>query len=121
MRITKPELKVVRFGTEDVIATSNFAVAVGTGYNIYSGAMQYYDPDHQGWYVALDSTPFTTISAEAFESKKTDVFLNPLYGAYYEGGNYYTKGASYVEIAGHSSTDLEGDSGTGGGLDDEGF
>ena len=116
MKMTKPELKVVRFASEDVIATSGYYIesANWMGNNSYSdpyvhfyGEMGEYSSGAQGWIiygVGGDSGE----SSEYRESYINDIATsNPstaqalgghLYDAYYYDGNYYTKGASYYEL-----------------------
>ncbi|MBQ6979041.1 MAG: hypothetical protein IJQ07_00145 [Clostridia bacterium] len=105
MKITNPELKVVRFNAEDVIATSLYAVADGNGgYNLYEGTMGAYDANAGAWSVNLADVSSGTISAAEFDdytrSLNSPYDIHSLYGAYKEGDYYFTKGATYVELYG---------------------
>ena len=105
MKITNPELKVVRFNAEDVIATSLYAFADGNGgYNLYEGTMGAYDANAGAWSVNLVGDKIDTISAADFDdytrSINSPYDIHSLYGAYKEGDYYFTKGATYVELYG---------------------
>ncbi|MBR6903028.1 MAG: hypothetical protein IKN39_03975 [Clostridia bacterium] len=103
MKIAKPELKVVRFASEDVIATSLFALRNGANYDIYSGAVDSTAPDANGrWHINWGSQQYTWNQTE-FDENKTNILLNPLYDAYYEDGNYYTNGVYHTETDGSSA------------------
>ena len=105
MKITNPELKVVRFNAEDVIATSFYAVAnVNGGYDIYEGTMGSYDANAGAWSVNLVGDSLKTISEAEFDdytrSLNSPYDIYSLYGAYKDGNYYFTKGATYVELYG---------------------
>ncbi|MBR6903029.1 MAG: hypothetical protein IKN39_03980 [Clostridia bacterium] len=100
MKIAKPELKVVRFASEDVIATSIFAVLQNDGsYNVYSGAIDSVVPETDGWHVNMDTT--TTLynwSEEKFNEEKNKLGYDVMYLAYlgtYNDSQYYTNGAPF--------------------------
>lgn len=98
MRIAKPELKVIRFANEDVIATSMFAVSDGNGgYNVYNGAIVSSSPEaNGGWIVDMNTTTLVdSWNQEAYDTNKTDAAYSPFYDAYYESGNYYTNGVAF--------------------------
>lgn len=104
MKITNPELKVVRFNAEDVIATSLYAFANGNGgYDIYEGTMGAYDANAGAWSINLVGDSIETISAADFDDYSRNLAydrIHSLYGAYADGNNYFTKGATYVELYG---------------------
>lgn len=98
MKITNPELKVVRFDAEDVIATSMFAVSDGNGgYNVYNGAIVSSSLEaNGGWLVDMNTTTLVdNWNQEAYDTNKTNAAYSPFYDAYYESGNYYTNGVAF--------------------------
>ncbi len=117
-RLTNPELKVIRFASEDVIATSlyyatsaAFNAAQGTNftsdYVMFNGSMRY-DGD-LGAYLISDIKAPTASSAEdkVFFSggyiPEAGITLPPHgngYDAYEYNGGLYTNGVSYVDRSG---------------------
>ena len=96
MKITKPELKFVRFNAEDVIATSLFAVADGDNYTVYSGGIITRTPAANGGLpIAIDATPLYSWTQAEYDENKNNILFSPLYNAYYESGNYYTNGVPF--------------------------
>ena len=98
MKITNPEMKVVRFAADDVIATSVYIV----GNKYFYGTMA---PSGEPgtWIVGSNDTDGYYISdAEIDDLKQGSGDLNPFdtYDAYQTEsyGPYYTKGASYYEL-----------------------
>ena len=108
MKMTNPELKVVRFANDDVIATSMFIVAdpdSTSGYSYFNGNMTYYDSDEKGWGVYNADGGFTPLDLEELNDYKAHpnnyYFLGETYDTYTgEFGNLFTKGASYWELYG---------------------
>ena len=109
MKITNPEMKVVRFENEDVIATSMYIIAdTGslTGISIFEGSM--YGPGEEGTW-AIGTTGWKMdISQDEVNAIKTaqngySWYGDPVYDAYQteQNGPYYTKGASYYELYGN--------------------
>ena len=127
MKVSNPELKVVRFANEDVIATSGYFMSAtdfnslyGTSFTSdyvrFNGYMTGYDDAAGGWAVAPNLASATNAANDEIEGVMSggsyyfadfDVTVDtthmaPIaqqhYGAYsYEGG-LYTKGASYYEL-----------------------
>ena len=109
MKIANPEMKVVRFENEDVIATSMFIIADAdslTGISGFYGAM--HGPVEEGtWIIGNDGYKFD-VSEEELELIKDGeygytFYGEPVYDAYQteEYGPYYTKGASYWDMYGN--------------------
>ena len=98
MKITSLELKVVKFDSEDVIATSMYFVNTGSSYRYIAGNMMYYDPDAKGW--AVNETAFLgTPGVEDIEYFKANGEYYPdYYDAYMYNDGIYTKGASYYDL-----------------------
>ena len=108
MKMVTPELKVVRFENEDVIATSMFIVAdadSSTGYSIFEGTM--YGPGDDGaWTIGTNGWK-NEISQDEIDDIKADHtgpynswYGEPIYDAYTEDQYYKTKGASYYDLYG---------------------
>ena len=108
MKITNPEMKVVRFENEDVIATSMFIIAddeSGT-FSIFEGSM--YGPVEEGvWNIGTNGEK-NEISQDEIDNIKagyTGAYNSwygiPVYDAYKEDSYYRTKGASYYEMYGN--------------------
>ena len=113
MKMTNPELKVVRFANEDVLATSFYIVADPssyTGYSQFAGTK--YGPVDEGvWYVERSGGKWS-ISVDDINTLKNPGEYAP--GEYYDVGQYitydayqtevdgpyYTHGASYYELYG---------------------
>jgi hypothetical protein len=112
MKISKPELKVVLFKNEDVIATSNYyAVLNGDHYDIYTGYFGAYDPVQNGNQVYLNDTIVRQVAVSDYQGYKDSISRNegPLYEAYSESGNIYY--SNHVLI--NSKVEGEGEGGTG--------
>ena len=109
MKMTKPELKVVRFASEDVIATSVYYDQANN--MVIYGSMYGMPNDEGSWMIGY----WGTDSIESSESiTNPDHVKNQVqngtmadYGhSYYQvydaykgsDGYYYTKGASYAEL-----------------------
>lgn len=128
MKITKTELNVVRFASEDVIATSGLAGSVWT---FYIPASQYTGGSYSGNYVEFSGTVYPYGSGPyeitdiygakggvdedrdflmsggtyipelgiTLPSTVADNLAKSVYDAYsYGDGRYYTNGASYYEM-----------------------
>ena len=108
MRISTPELNVVRFANEDVIATSIFITGEtdpDTGmYKYLYGSMSSSGEDGT-WNVGYESTGW--LSDYEFSQAKGEYDGNytfggeTVYDAYKIGDDYYTKGVSYYELYGN--------------------
>ena len=110
MKMTNPELKVVRFENEDVIATSMFIIEddqSSTGFSIFEGSM--YGPVEEGTWAVGTSGWKNDISQDEINDIRTaqngyyySWYGEPVYDAYETGDGYiYTKGASYYDLYGN--------------------
>lgn len=125
MKITNAELKVVRFNSEDVIATSlyympsaAFNALAGTDYSSdyvqFEGIMTGYDPDASGWAITNIGAVSAADTDEMDGLKSGGSFYFPdvgitipmshmaplaqqAYEAYSYNDGYYTKGATFYE------------------------
>ncbi len=112
MKISKPEIEVVRFANEDVIATSlyymssaDYNAAKGTSYTdpyvIFNGSMTpagdgvWKVPDPYAVTAVEDLGLITGIPEIGFPGKG-DIS----YEAYYKDGDFYTNGVTYKESIG---------------------
>ena len=106
MKISNPELNVVRFAADDVIATSLFYVAdpaSETGYYAVYGSMAP-SGDAGTWVVGYNSYDMYEVTAETIENERTYNPYADTFDAYLDpngSGAYYTKGASYWELYGN--------------------
>ena len=102
MKIANAELKVIRFGADDVIATSIFFLNTGSGYDMVYGEMTDYDSTAEGWHI--NDWSKITSSAEERQGYINDKAYYA-YDAYdYDvpgRSGYYTKGASYYDLYGN--------------------
>lgn len=108
MRITKPELKVVRFASEDVIATSLFGVpnAGDDGYTVYTGTI-YSLPQNDGlWGVAV-SGEYGTMTSSEYDEFKNNIGRDTLYEAFDDNG-YYTYGVEIKASIAGGAEDVSG-------------
>lgn len=119
-KLSIPELKVVRFGNEDVIATSlglmsadayrstymndpytaNGFAKIDGEYNGYVGVigqMVYYDSSAEGWYF-YGTYSYIDANPDEYKSGYSNY---DVYDLYNDGTQAYTKGASYYEIYGN--------------------
>ena len=111
MKINKPELKVVRFANDDVIATSlfymnteDFNAAMGTEYNVNETPYVYFNGEMR----YVDGTSWRIDNAHAFDAVEDLGFIAGIpeigfpgvtgYEAYVYENGFYTKGASYQEL-----------------------
>ena len=121
MKITKPELKVIRFSSEDVIATSlyfmsaaDYNAAHGTSFDTpyvwFNGSMTDYDPSISSWRISdIRNVDGMTEEDKGFivgtYFEDMGVYFPGVGGISYEAFNYndglYTKGASYSELYGN--------------------
>ncbi|MBR4910509.1 MAG: hypothetical protein IKZ47_04220 [Clostridia bacterium] len=110
------ELKVVRFASQDVIATSFYVIPYSqyhddvygsfdyADYVLMEGEQLYYSDAEKGW--AIASYPYYGFDADEYQDLKNNPgsFGYNRYSIYdaYQGsdGYYYTKGASYGELSG---------------------
>ena len=105
MKMATPELKVVRFANEDVIATSLFFVADPASETGYYGVYGTMAPsaDAGTWIVGYNSYDLYEVTAETIENERTYHTYADTFDAYLDpngSGAYYTKGASYWELYG---------------------
>ena len=98
MKIANAELKVVRFGAEDVIATSYFFFNTGSGYTSFNGEMTHYDESAEGWHINVVGDVNTSSAEERaqFIDEKSPISYDAY--QYDSSDRYYTKGASYYEL-----------------------
>lgn len=110
MKITNPELEVVRFSADDVIATSLYYIKDGDVYKEFEGVMT---PDSNGRYKITPVSGFTVVDdddVEGLMSGGSVVFfgttidmsdLAPIaqqtYTAFKIDDEYYTYGVTYYE------------------------
>ncbi len=121
MKISNPEMKVVRFANEDVIATSLFYMsaadynaAMGTNYTTpyvwFNGAMNgaSYDSSTASWKIDV-TTPVDPVTEDDLifvrggyiaETGVTIPGTTASYEAYIKDGEHYTKGVTYKESIG---------------------
>ena len=127
MKISNAELKVVRFNSEDVIATSRYFMSAaafeslyglgltGTDYVSFTGSMTSYDDVAGGWSVTPNLSSAAEYDNEEMEGVMSggDFYFAELgvwvhsdamaniakqhYDAYSYEGGLYTKGATYYE------------------------
>ena len=109
MKITKPELNVVRFENEDVLATSLFIINDGnsySGYSMMSGVMA--PTEEPGIWIVTPTNGKWEIEAAVVEAEKNGDYgieeQSVTYDAYKTDpeGPYYTHGASYYELYGQN-------------------
>lgn len=120
MKISNPEMKVVRFANEDVIATSLFYMsaadyntAMGTNYTTpyvwVNGAMSgaSYDSATASWKIDVTSVEPATEDDMLFvrggyieEAGITFPGTTAAYEAYIKDGEHFTKGVTYKESIG---------------------
>ncbi len=106
MKISNPELNVVRFAADDVIATSMFFVAdpaSETGYYRVYGSMAP-SGDAGTWVVGYNSNDKYEIDADTIENERAYNPYADTFDAYVDpngSGAYYTKGVSYWELYGN--------------------
>ena len=95
MRMTNPELKVVRFASEDVIATSLFAYEDGANYIVYNGTINSAPENNGTWRIDITGE-YQTMTSSEYDAFKDSISRDRLYDAFDGGdGYYYTYG---VEI-----------------------
>ena len=107
MRISTPELNVVRFANEDVIATSLYIIADGnaySGYSMFSGTMA--PTGESGTWIVTKNGGSWEIDEATIENEKIGAYGDEwtmTYDVYQteENGPYYTKGASYYDLYGN--------------------
>ena len=108
MRISTPELNVVRFANEDVIATSIFItgeIDPDTGMYKYLYGSMSSSGESGTWNVGYESTGW--LSKYELDEAKGEYGDNytfhgeTVYDAYKEGDYYKTKGVSYYELYGN--------------------
>lgn len=126
-KLNNLELKVVRFGSEDVIATSGFIIstsdfeaAFGSGYTnawatgdtgyylLTTNGMTNYNDEAKGWYVPFypdtSSVPGNYVDinpseiADQAQGYSGYALTGHIYDAYIYNSGIYTKGASYYEL-----------------------
>ena len=107
MKMATPELKVVRFANDDVIATSYYIIEDPysyTGLSGFRGAM-YGSGEDGSWYVQptgnlnpAQPDELEYIKTTGGNNSRYDWYGTPLYDAYKIGDYYYTKGASYYDL-----------------------
>ena len=122
MKMSNPELKVVRFGSDDVIATSLFYLAAGQ-FAGYEGSSPYVEfegvmrPNGDGTYQITNITHTAGVDQDTVDGVTSggSIYLpefgitipatamEPIaqqtYDAYaYSEGTYYTHGATYHEL-----------------------
>ena len=124
MKISEPELKIIRFCSDDVIATSQFFLTAGQ-FDGYSGAEPYvrFDgtmrPNNDGTYriTGIHGVEGASVNDYELVTSNGDMYFpetgitipgsNPFganmarqtYDAYrYDEGTYYSHGASYYEL-----------------------
>lgn len=125
MKMRNPELAVVRFESEDVIATSAGVMSTAD-YNSYfnanydadqypyvhfaGGSMYGYDDNEQSWYFGTSGISHNGagITAQQMEDWRNGNLNNigdvySTYDVYVKDGYAYTKGASYFELYGNGS------------------
>lgn len=120
MKISNPEMKVVRFANEDVIATSLFYMsaadynaAMGTNYTTpyvwVNGAMSgaSYDSATASWKIDVTSVEPATEDDMTFIRggyiEEAGIYFPGTktgYEAYIKDGEYFTKGVTYKESIG---------------------
>lgn len=119
MKITNPELKVVRFNSEDVIATSlylmsaaDYNTAAGTSYTkpyvMFNGDMTTYDETNQAWQIANihavteedDVTFFTGGYIPEVGYSIPPLAPGYTYRAFADGTVLYTNGVTFSEVPG---------------------
>lgn len=104
MKMTNPELKVVRFANDDVIATSVFIIADGnpySGYSMFTGTMA--PTGEEGTWIVTNPSGSWEIDESVIENMKNGSYTPEEYYTYnaYKTdpeGPYYTKGASYYDL-----------------------
>lgn len=120
MKISNPEMKVVRFANEDVIATSlyymsaaDYNAAMGTSYDTpyvwINGAMSgaSYDSSTASWKIDVTSVEPATEDDMLFVRggyiEEVGIYFpgtSSSYEAYIKNGEHYTKGVTYKESIG---------------------
>lgn len=126
MKISNPEMKVVRFANEDVIATSlyyasaaDFNSAFGTNFTSdyveFNGSMTGFDSAAGGWYVSnvygaqeADSDSMEGLKSGGsiylpeygitIPSTAAEPIARQAYSTYSYNDGLYTKGATYYEL-----------------------
>lgn len=103
MKMKNPDLKVVRFACDDVIATSQFILfdESNDSYTLHNGYMSFYDSDAEAWVVNSTAYLGGMGGAEDVASyRDSQSYREDLYDAYKDpdSGTYYTKGVSVYEL-----------------------
>lgn len=110
MKITNPELKVVRFANEDVIATSlYYAPASFFGGNEgdtaqFTGSIVGYDDEAKGWLIPSDSISNVTFGKAQDRDYLIQAVANPNGSVYFEDYGVPVPSSVIINIIGAANT-----------------